>query len=417
MLDDGCRVGGVPRIGRDERYPEGMASEDQLCLLLARAQVPPEAERRAQELLSTTLDWSRILKLGRTHEVLPLLYTNLQRLGFAGVPEPVRTELTDTFASNALRNALLAKELARILRLLDDSGVRAIPLKGTALSESLYGDLALRVCADMDVLVPPKQVQEAFRLMESSGYQASFSEPALLELVARYGKDCGVLMRENGALSYPLQLHCGLIWGGPVERDLLEEIWSDAIRQTVHGVSAFALSADWEFLYFAVHAARHGLFPMKWLVDLDALCRRGTVNWESAKRKAARLEWQGAVQCSLGACAALLGTALPSAFAATGRAAPRGLGAPPSPELQIPREVLFAARLLQPRWRQLHFLALRLFVPTPADHQFFHLPRSLFLLYYLLRPLRLAFRVVGWLIQAGFAGLRLRFASGANTTN
>jgi len=308
--------------------------------------------------------------------------------------------------------------------------VPVMPVKGTALAESLYGDPALRVCADIDILVPPRYFIEAFRLMVSAGYQSRFTPPPVLELTARYGKDCA-LVREDGACVYPLQLHCGLVWGGPVERDLLEQIWSEAVPKTFYGVPAFALSADWEFLYLAVHAARHGLTPLKWLADLDGLCARGAVDWEKVKEKARRLAWEGAVQRSLAACAALLDTPVqplsPGPLSPgplfpgpilSGPLSPGNDSRPPRrtlPEqfhlprpsaLQIPSEVIFGARLLRSRSQKLRFLAARLFIPTSADCRLLSLPSSLFFLYYPLRPLRVACMVTWWLVQAGWGGLR-----------
>ena len=70
--------------------------------------------------------------------------------GFLAFPGPVRTKLEDSFQANVLRNTLFGGELERILSLLGDTGVPVIPLKGTSSAESLYGDLALSVCADID---------------------------------------------------------------------------------------------------------------------------------------------------------------------------------------------------------------------------------------------------------------------------
>ena len=408
-----------------QRGPVKLGREDQLCLLLLRSELSPDAERQALELLASPLGWQLVLERARTHEVLPLLYRNLEALGFAGMPEPARAELADAYGNNAIRNVLLAKELARVLAQLGEAGVPVMPLKGAALAESLYGDPALRVSADIDILVPPKYFIEAFRLIVSSGYQSRFTPPPLLELLARYGKDCA-LVREDRACVYPLQLHCGLVWGGPVERDLLEQIWSEAVRKTFYGVPAFALSADWEFLYLAVHAARHGLTPLKWLVDLDRLCARGAVDWEKVKEKARRLAWEGAVRSSLAACAALLDTPVEPLFPGPLFPGPlfssplsRGNDSrPPRPKLteqfhlsrpsalQIPSEVIFGARLLKSRSRKLRFLAARLFIPTSADCRLLPLPSSLFFLYYPLRPLRVACTVTWWLVHAGWAGLR-----------
>jgi hypothetical protein len=381
-----------------------MAPEDKLCLLLARAELSPEARERSVSLLGGLSDWPQLFERARKHEIFPLLYAGLRTLGFPGVPDAVRSEWTKIFRLNAIRNELLAGELARILRSLGDAGIPVMPVKGIALGESLYGDPALRVCADIDILVPPKRFGEAFQLLLSSGYKAGFTQPPLVRLLARYGKDC-LLIRQDGAGSYPLQLHCGLIWGGPAERSLAAEIWSEASRIAFRGIPAFALSADWEFLYLAVHAARHGLLPLKWLVDLDRLCSRRTLDWERVKERAKLLGWGRAVQSSLSACATLLDTPVPALFSETAPPAPVKLDASGLSALQILRETLVGLRLLTSRRQKLRFLAIRLFIPTPADCQSVPLPSWLFFLYYGLRPLRVAFLVAWWSVQAGLGAV------------
>jgi hypothetical protein len=313
--------------------------------------------------------------------------------------------LTDSFGINAIRNQLLAQELVRVLAQLGTAGVGVIPLKGIALAESLYGDPALRTCADLDILIHPKDVAESLRLLRASGYEVRLNEPSFVRLLARYGKDC-LLMREDARSTYPLQVHCGLIWGGPAERRLLAEVWADAAPRPFHEAPAYALSPEWEFLYLAVHAARHGLFPFKWLVDLDWLVVRGALDWKKTQEMARRLGWERVVQSCLAACAALLETPVPELFAGTTPPAAAEIYASGPGPLEIPRETIFAMRLLPTLSQKLQFFATRIFVPTPADGEFLRLPSPLFFLYYFLRPCRLTIAVAGWVIQAGAARLR-----------
>src|SRR3989441_9965406 len=163
-----------------------MTPEDRLCLLLARGHLPPAARSRALELLAAALRWDLLLGRAGAHEVTPLVYRNLATLEFSGVPDPVRARLTDAFRINAIRSMLFAQELARLLRLLNQAGVPSIPLKGVTLAESLYGDYALRVSSDMDILVPPGEVVRARRLILGHGYTSPFAERFFAErLVGR----------------------------------------------------------------------------------------------------------------------------------------------------------------------------------------------------------------------------------------
>jgi len=378
-----------------------MTPEDQLCLLLAR-QPSPHVRQQALELLASPLHWPLVLAHTRRYGITPLLYHGIESLGFYNVPDPIRTELANFFKVNAIRNEILAEEMAGILRLLGDAGVPAMPLKGVALAESLYEDPALRVLEDIDVLVPAERITEAFHLIVSSGYKPEFTQAFLLDLLVRYGKDC-LLIRESPMCMYPLELHCGLVWGGRLERDLLEKIWSDASRETVYGVSAFALSPDWEFLYLATHAARHGQNSIKWLVDLDRFCSRRTLDWKSIQQKAQRLGWEGTIRDSLSACAHLFDTPIDPTFASITPPRPFRLLDPVA--VEAPGGIFLSLRLLKTPIQKLRFLAIRLLIPTPADGRFLPLPSSLTFLYYLLRPFRFAALGAWWFLQVGVKSL------------
>ena len=89
-----------------------MNKEDSLLLLLARGTLTREAESQALELLNQEISWPRLLKQARTEEVFPLVYHNLRALDFAQVPEAARTELAGLHRKNAVRNAVLGRELA-----------------------------------------------------------------------------------------------------------------------------------------------------------------------------------------------------------------------------------------------------------------------------------------------------------------
>lgn len=394
------------------------APEDELCLLLVRGELSPEFRQRALALLASPLRWPLALDRARRYQILPLLYRRLQTLGFPGVPAPVQAELGNIFRSNAMRNELLGQELARILRLLGEAGIPVMPLKGVALGERLYDDPAVRTSADIDILVPVGRVAQAFHLIVAADYTPEFTEPELLSLLARYGKDC-TLVRVDRACVYPLELHCALIWGGSLERQILDQIWSEAVRRPFGGVPAFALSPEWELLYLAVHAARHGWVSLKWFIDLDRFAAAGLADTEKVRRLAERLGWQRALQSSLATCASLLGTPVDPRLLPRGaqRVAPPAESAgplPSGPPPQVPRpsnlqelsEMLLYLSLLRSPLRKLRYLASRLFIPTPADCEFLPLPSRFFFLYYPLRPLRVAWRTAAWLLEAAWRAMR-----------
>ena len=84
---------------------------------------------------------------------------------------PSMTAFRRHIQANALLNTLLAKELVAVLDALAAKGVRAIPFKGVTLAQTAYGDLSLRECADLDLIVDQASIPQARQVLWSQGYQ------------------------------------------------------------------------------------------------------------------------------------------------------------------------------------------------------------------------------------------------------
>ena len=408
-----------------------LAPEDRLCLLLARGRLSAEDGSRVREILGGPLRWDAVLERARTHDIVQLVHHHLVRDSpRPGVPEEVASALREGYRINQLRSELLAAELARLLRLLGENDVPVIPLKGVTLAKALYGDAALRVSLDIDLLVPESEAVRARRLLVTHGFESSVPEAFFLGYQFPQCADCSLLPQGSAGLqagilsgtaavppdirsasvhagiagrsaAFPLDLRWRLLPYGSADTEAIRDLWAESREANYFGVLARALSPEWEFLYLAVHAASHGWQMLKSLVDIHQISTANTVDWRKARQKADRFGLDEAVECTLGACSLLLDTPPPAAFAA--RPLPSGVRlfpATPAPagSWSAARFQLYAVKR---RADRLRMFAAFLFAPTPAECELLPLPSSLGFVYYLLRPMRLALK---W-SRAGLAGL------------
>ena len=362
--------------------PAGLTREDRLCLLLSRGQLTPDEEARAREFLSAPLRWPLLLDRAYAHQVSPLVYRNLLQVGFSAVPDVVQTELKGAYLVNALRNQLLAEELACLLRLLNQDGIPTIPLKGVPLAESLYGDPDTRVCADIDLLVPPAQLHTAIEVILSAGYPDVFQNAFFRKLALRHGRHYG-FQRDHAGHATHIELHWQLVQHSSRNDDAITDLWAEAHPTHSCGAPAYAFSPEWEFLYLATHAADHGWQSLKWLADLHQLCLCRPPDWHRLTEKAEQFELDLVVRQTLAACSLLLGTPLPEGYASVSLPAKLRL-------FPKAHEAVFShLTLLRRPWDKLRCVANDVLVPKPADQDFIRLPAALSFLYYPLRALRL----------------------------
>jgi len=366
-----------------------MTNEDQLCLLLARGELIPEERPRILDLLATPLHWPRILECAYSHQIYPLLYRNLLALGFPNVPEAIQSELKGLYLANALRNQLLAEELARLLGLLEAAGIGVIPLKGVALAKLLFGDPAARVCSDIDILVPAAEVVRARRIILANGYSSRFSEDFFARHQLHTMAECA-LVAEKKPLTYLVELHWTLMQDSAKDSAAVAELWSQARPADFFGVRALQFTPEWQFLYLSYHASYHNWNTLKWLADVHELCVSIAVDWKQAKKYAVDYELESVAEPTLAACSRLFGTPLPVEFSSSSFPTDVRLFPDSEDPSEFWKATLFYPRLLKRRSEKFRWYAQTFFVPRQSDYRFIGLPSSMTFLYYVLRPLRLS---------------------------
>src|SRR5918993_911605 len=100
---------------------------------------------------STIDDWSVAERFASAHGLLPWVARGLSA---AGMSDGARAPVIASAATSAARSLGQVRHLGELLVLLERVGVPALPYKGPTLSLQLYGDVALRQSADLDVVVP-----------------------------------------------------------------------------------------------------------------------------------------------------------------------------------------------------------------------------------------------------------------------
>jgi putative nucleotidyltransferase-like protein len=365
-------------------------------LLLACAGPQPATPERVRALAGQALDWDWLLTAARHHGVAPLL---ARRLG-TSAPPALRTMVEDS----TRRSLRLTAELIRLLDLLRARGIAAVALKGPALAMVAYGDVALRPCRDLDLLVARADLARAGAVLVAAGY----SPPALTHArrtAALTASHHTLFTRDDGDI---VELHWEL---RPPEVVRLHPTTLRSRLRAVRlgGTSVPTLGAEDHILHLCLHGASHAWHRLEWICDVAWFLSAVPLDWELLAREARALGARRALALGFRLANDLL-DAPPPPEPLRSWAARRPVrrfaafvsdrlfrNAKPDPSAPEIRWVQLGA---QDRWRDraraLYHLA---FTPQPVDWALVSLPDRLYPLYRLVRPLRLAAKFGAALIR------------------
>jgi hypothetical protein len=184
-------------------------------------------------------------------------------------------QATKAYYATAARNILIYDDLVRALRVLNDAGVPVIVLKGAALAETIYPNIAHRPMGDADLLVRPGDRDHARAAFEAAGYRflpepeerfKPFDTCFTSEMAFRRGEGVDAL----------IELHWELIsaeWYRRTTALKVEALWERARPLRLEGAAAWQLSPEDTLIHLCVHLAAHAFHHPPAYNDIDHLLR------------------------------------------------------------------------------------------------------------------------------------------------
>jgi hypothetical protein len=295
-----------------ERSPAARAfrGNSEFELLLACCAYTSRAER-VRALLSHGLNWERLLALVDHNRVVPQIYGEL-----SAYPHLVPSELLDTLGSryrdNARKTLWFRAELVRVVSYLESAGIKALPYKGPALAQILYGAVTQRQFGDLDILILPADVPKAKAALRDLGYAPALElapqiEPTYIETGYEYsfgsthGKNLLELQWRILPRFYSVNFD-------------VADLFDCAEKINFGERSVRTLRPEDLLLVLSVHAAKHVWAQLSWLCDIAQLVNSQRLDWNAIQCEAKRLGIERIVNLNLFLTHKLLGTTLPAAI-------------------------------------------------------------------------------------------------------
>jgi hypothetical protein len=254
-------------------------------LLLACCAYTSRAER-VGALLSHRLNWEQVLALVDHHRVVPQIYGELSAYPHL-VPARHLDALRSRYRDNARKTLWFRAELVRIVSYLESAGIKAIPYKGPALAQILYGAVTQRQFGDLDILILPADVPKAKVALRDLGYEPALELAPQIEATyietgyeysfgSTHGQNLLELQWRIQPRFYSVNLDVADLFDRAEEINFGER-------------SVRTLRAEDLLLVLSVHATKHVWVQLSWLCDIAQLVGSRQLDWNAIQCEAKRL--------------------------------------------------------------------------------------------------------------------------------
>lgn len=382
----------------EESPPVVNSPEVSLLLCCALTERGAEKAEKIKHFVATGIDWECLIRIARKHRVLSLLYWSLHKTCPQAAPKVSMEQLRSYFYTTYSNNFFLANELIKLLRLLHEKSIHAVPFKGPVLSTFAYGNLCFRQFGDLDILVHQREVLKTKDLLMSNGYEPKFQLTAAQESALLRTNHAYNLVRKDGQVI--VEIHWKFIPEYFAPSLNLAYLWEKLEMISLAGGKVPNLPPEENLLILCAHGSKHCWNRLDYVCDVAELIRTSQeINWLELISKANTLETKRMLLLGVSLAHVLLGAVIPGRVLETIRAdsAVKSLvkrvceslfHEPCAPYGELTR-VPFHLKLRESMFAKTRYIFRFLLTPTFEDWNFLRLPSRLSMLYTIFRPMRL----------------------------
>lgn len=367
--------------------------EYRLLFVSARVLLTPTLEDELKSVVELPLDWAIVRRLAERNGTSALLLRHLNNAPNATILPALLQELRSDCVQTAANNLYLAAELQRILGLLSEHEIHALPWKGPTLAALAYRSLADRSFGDLDILVRPHDVRAARQLLEREGYQRQYRlTPAKERALLSSGHE-EQMMRDDQLV----ELHWRLakdVHAVPFDFDGL---WNRQESIAVGQRRLPCLATVDLLLSLCIHASSHAWRRLIWVCDIAEITRNSAaIDWDRVLGESEANGYGRMVRVGLLLAADLLDAPLPCHVTSRLAADPvthklveqvsQNFALEDDPQAGF---LSYQIGVRQTLVDKAALLGRALFRPAPEDWTALSVPDAFYPFYYLVRPMRL----------------------------
>lgn len=230
-----------------------------------------------QKLASEITNWPNAINLAHQNGVLPLLFKRLQHHKI-NIPHQAIKVLKQLHSSHTLQHLQMTGELIRVTQLFKENSIEAIAIKGPVLSQMAYGDITTRQYLDLDLLTSEETLFDAANMLLEAGYRPTHPIKFLKNnALLKADKDLAFYHQNNGV---KIELHWQLFEKRLLQNNLKEDTLYASQSISINNTTLQTLAVEPLVLYLAMHGSKHYWERLEWIADIDRLIVKNDIDWE-----------------------------------------------------------------------------------------------------------------------------------------
>jgi hypothetical protein len=230
-----------------------------------------------KSLLQKDIDWNYLFKQACQQGVFLLLYQNLVKYYPESISKNIQPQLQAYSQIKTTRNLFLSTKLCQILQLFKNNNIKVIPFKGAVLSASAYQDLTLKEFCDIDLIIKQEDFSRVKDILTNQGYQPRSQQQPWGQVFT------------NKDDSIHIDIHWQLAPSCFPYRVDFEQLWQRCETVSILNQQVTNLSAEDSLLILCLQIVKDAHYrqeKLKQVYDIAQIIKNQKLDWEVVIQRA-----------------------------------------------------------------------------------------------------------------------------------
>ena len=247
-----------------------------------------------QSLFDSDMElWEELIRLGRKHGGMPLIYKALKDCDASVLPQEIKRRMQADFHRIGLLISMQSAIIKKVTQLFEAANIPILFFKGIQLGQQAYGNPIWRKPGDLDVLIHKAHFEPARQILLDLGFDTRMntrqeeSQIRKQQQLTFYGETTDVDVH----FSLQQRSFLSISYAQSMED---YGIWKRSEHTPLNDFNIPSLSAEDQFCLLCVHSAKHGWYRLYMVSDIAAFISNVNMNWQkiairTKKMKAERM--------------------------------------------------------------------------------------------------------------------------------